>query len=56
MSDRVQCPKCGSLAEHPTEVKQPGGGIIDVGWKCVNCGHEWGFEVYKKEGEGNGGV
>jgi len=40
------CPKCGSL-EVVTKVRQypdlPG--LVDVGFKCSECGEEWGFEV-----------
>ncbi len=34
------------------------GNIVDVGWRCWNCGHEWGFELAKmpgKSGPGEGG-
>ncbi|GAI59969.1 unnamed protein product, partial [marine sediment metagenome] len=34
--------------EHETAVrnyKLRGQSIADVGWRCWNCGWEWGFEV-----------
>lgn len=52
------CPNCGAEGkwhgEHETVVRnfEAGRGktgvklnIVDVGWRCWNCGHEWGFEV-----------
>ena len=48
----VKCPKCGAegkcQGEHETAVKNytfPWGAVADVGWRCWNCGWEWGFEV-----------
>lgn len=45
------CPACGLVADHPPAVRQSieriGGmewGVADIGWRCRNCGHEWGFE------------
>jgi len=53
------CPKCGAAGEHDAAVKQyeatvwgAPAHIIDVGWACWSCGHEWGFE---REGELGGG-
>jgi len=45
---KPQCPRCGVIHEtHETlartDPRYPG--IIDVGWRCINCSHEWGFEV-----------
>ncbi len=54
MSDVVKCPSCGSQAEHPAAIHQVASGVIDVGWRCVNCSHEWGFEVYEKREGGEG--
>lgn len=49
-----KCPNCGAGGrhdgEHQTAVrncKLPDQTIIDVGWRCWNCGYEWGFEVLK---------
>jgi len=47
-----KCPNCGAEGkyhgEHETAVrnyKLCGRSIVDVGWRCWNCGWEWGFEV-----------
>ncbi len=57
-----KCPKCGAegkwQGEHETavrniEVGRVGGikrNIVDVGWRCWNCGHEWGFELISPNG------
>lgn len=53
MSDEPRpCPECGFVDQHPASVRQGTGSyaglvanIIDVGWRCRQCGHEWGFEV-----------
>ena len=26
--------------------------IVDVGWRCWSCGHEWGFEYPKGDTSG----
>ena len=47
------CPECGAKGEvwdgeHETTTRQSDTGnfhIVDVGWKCGKCGHEWGFET-----------
>lgn len=46
------CPQCGAAGkyngEHETVVRNysfPSGKVVDVGWRCWNCGYEWGFEV-----------
>jgi len=58
-----KCPKCGAEGkayhgEHETavrNVKLPrptifgSTTVVDVGWRCWNCGHEWGFELVKEE-------
>jgi PHP family Zn ribbon phosphoesterase len=46
------CPNCGAKGkawqgEHATCARHCDTGkvnIVDVGWKCYECGHEWGFE------------
>ena len=47
-----KCPNCGAEGkyhgEHETAVRNykiAGQTIADVGWRCWNCGYEWGFEV-----------
>jgi len=54
-----KCPNCGAEGryngEHETAVRNyqiyPAGRgfrprtIVDVGWRCWDCGYEWGFEV-----------
>lgn len=47
-----KCPKCGAegryYGEHETAVrniKLPATTVCDVGWRCWNCRHEWGFEL-----------
>jgi len=48
-----ECPLCGALGqsttcEHSTVVRNVKIGDIsfcDVGWRCWQCGHEWGFEA-----------
>ena len=56
-----KCPECGAEGrcngEHETAVRNFEVGrikpemikrnIVDVGWRCWNCGHEWGFELLK---------
>lgn len=58
-----KCPNCGAEGkwhgEHETAVRNFEAGrvkpemiklnIVDVGWRCWNCGHEWGFEVPKED-------
>lgn len=46
------CPNCEHVAVHPPAVRQGVGvlhdveiGIVDVGYGCIECGAEWGFEV-----------
>ncbi len=62
MSNNIEtgkkCPKCGAegkwQGEHETAVrnyKLHGQSVADVGWRCWNCGHEWGFEVPQMPGE-----
>lgn len=62
MSNNVQtgemCPECGAEGkwhgEHETAVrnlKLSGQTIVDVGWRCWNCGCEWGFELLKGANE-----
>ena len=51
---RDRCPKCGSedigTAVRNTTLKLYVGStltdltIVDIGWRCKRCGHEWGFE------------
>ncbi len=45
-NDPVKCPNCGE-SEIGTAVRQYPGlpGVVDVGWKCYTCDHEWGFEL-----------
>ena len=56
-----KCPECGAEGkwhgEHETAVRKlklPSRTIIDVGWRCWNCGHEWGFELLKEDTAGEG--
>jgi len=58
-----KCPQCGAEGryngEHETAVRNMEVGrvndikrnIVDVGWRCWNCGWEWGFELVKMPGE-----
>lgn len=54
-----KCPKCGAegkawQGEHETAVrnlKLPRQTIVDVGWRCWNCGYEWGFELLGDDDE-----
>lgn len=58
-----KCPQCGAegdwYGEHEAVVRNIEVGrvndikrnIVDVGWRCWNCGHEWGFELVKVLGE-----
>ena len=62
-SDGKRCPKCkaegqSTGGEHQTAVHQYEGQfygieahVIDVSWRCWNCGHEWGFEPSPAEEE-----
>lgn len=43
----VTCPKCGVSDEHPPAFRQhatEGILVVECGWRCNSCGHEWGFE------------
>jgi len=46
----IECPNCGARHEtHHTAIRQDPQrlpGFIDVGWRCMRCLHEWGFEVF----------
>ena len=55
--DARPCPKCGHFCgrNHPA-VRQGSRvivgqtvGIVDVGWRCPQCGYEWGFEILTEE-------
>lgn len=55
-SDGKRCPNCtsegkGYQSEHDASVHQKQVTeylrVIDVGWRCWNCGYEWGFESAK---------
>ena len=46
--ERRPCPKCGAPAPHGAAVRQrsmSGWNLVDMGFECRACGHEWGFEV-----------
>lgn len=50
-----KCPKCGAAGkyhgEHYAATRQLKVGkitVVNVGWGCWNCGHEWGFEALKE--------
>lgn len=38
------CPECGAAGPHETAVRS-GEGLVDIGWRCRACGHEFGFEM-----------
>lgn len=47
-----KCPSCGAEGkcngEHETVIKNytfSWRAVADVGWRCWNCGWEWGFEL-----------
>ena len=43
---RLPCPKCGLTKIHDIIMKRgkwKGILFIDWGWKCSQCGYEWGF-------------
>lgn len=51
MSENKQpkCPGCGDPGPHEAAVrsgKVKDMGVVDVGWRCRKCGHEWGFEYF----------
>ncbi len=63
-----KCPKCGAEGrawhgEHEAAVRNIEVGrvngikrnIVDVGWRCWNCGYEWGFDLVKMLGESGPG-
>ncbi len=62
-----KCPQCGAggrwYGEHEAVVRNIEVGrvegikrnMVDVGWRCWNCGHEWGFELVKMLGESGPG-
>jgi transposase-like protein len=44
---KTKCPRCQAEDYHETAVRNRvigGISIVDVGWHCVACGFEWGFE------------
>ncbi len=50
-----KCPDCGAEGkyhgEHVAAVKQVKVGkrsVVNAGWGCWSCGHEWGFEALKE--------
>ncbi len=47
---KVTCPKCqGNMIGTACRQYADLPGVVDVGYKCMNCDHEWGFE-YAGEG------
>ena len=62
-----KCPNCGAEGgyngEHEAAVRNIEVGrvegikrnMVDVGWRCWSCGHEWGFELAKMLGESGPG-
>lgn len=49
--ERKKCPACGSKLTTTAVRKYPDmPGLVDVGWKCIKCNHEWGYE-YLSEAE-----
>ena len=51
LAQTVKCPNCGYL-EWTTVTRHGKHGnksIVDVGYRCDRCGHEWGFEYFKEE-------
>lgn len=55
--ERVVCPHCGKKVHNVAAVRQglvPSDSfgevnIIEIGFECPECGHEWGFEVFADE-------
>ena len=54
-----KCPNCDAEGrwhgEHETAVRNykfSWGAVADVGWRCWNCGWEWGFEVLEEDTAG----
>lgn len=53
MTDKgKKCPNCGAegkyQGEHEAAARNyqiAGQTVVDVGWRCWKCGHEWGFEI-----------
>ena len=50
------CPKCGTVAVHHAAIRQGKGyvgdvrvSVVEFGWECVKCGHEWGFEYFMEK-------
>lgn len=46
---KMRCPECGKLVYPLASVRQGlvnGVNIIDVGFKCPECGKEWGYDVF----------
>jgi len=39
------CPNCRRVAVHRCAVRSIPG-VADFGWRCIDCGHEWGFECF----------
>ena len=47
----VKCPKCNCLGKEEDfgVVARQGNGIVDVGFRCYNCGYEFGFEYFMED-------
>lgn len=47
----ITCPSCGMKHQiHEPAIRQGyvnGMWITDVGWRCISCKHEWGFELLR---------
>ena len=42
-----KCPECGDRGPFltvPRLVEAEEGHIFEIGYRCVKCGHEWGFK------------
>ncbi len=53
MSEVVTCPKCHKKGPNHAAFRQGPGvidgveqHIVDIGYRCTSCGHEWGFEYF----------
>lgn len=49
------CPKCGLAGPHDLTTRaakvDDGVYLLDVGWRCRGCGHEWGYRILRPQPE-----
>lgn len=49
VEEKRKCPECGKLVYPISAIRQglvDNINVIDVGFRCPECGKEWGFEIF----------